>query len=200
MGERLRDSYTVDLASELDSQEEILADELEISVAKARLILRRIKAEVSKNKSISLASAIGIIIQSYNCPLVIYAVAVASGLNELNGIRSQSEIARELGCTRALVSYYVLGIRDLLSGSGTDFDCLKYRKSQKSREVFRQKATDPFTAAKQAAKAKIFKTDMKSYIIITTDKRRFIFQAKTEDLARKQATDEGLEVKSITEV
>jgi len=49
----------------------------------------------------------------------------------------------------------VVGIRDVLSGNASNFDCFKFRKSQSSRETFRQCATDPFTAAKQAARERL---------------------------------------------
>lgn len=145
-------SYTPDFAAEIDTEEEILADELGVSIKQSRVILAKITAAVRRNESLTLARAIGLMLQSSNLPVTVHAMAIAAGLDQLNGKRSQSEIARELGCTRALVSHYVVGIRDILSGKDSNFDCFKFRKSQESRKTFQKKATNPFTAAKMAAK------------------------------------------------
>ncbi len=151
-------SYTPDYASEIDTEEEILADELGVSIRQARAILAKIKDAVARNESLTLARAIGLMLQSSNLPVTVHAMAIAAGLDQLNGKRSQSDIARELGCTRALVSHYVVGIRDVLSGKDSNFDCFKYRKSNASRETFRKSATDPFTAAKDAARERLHST------------------------------------------
>ena len=148
-------SYTPDFAAEIDTEEEILADDLGISIKQARAVIRFRDAAVSRNESLTLARAIGLMLQSSNLPVTVHAMAIAAGLDQLNGKRSQSDIARELGCTRALVSHYVVGIRDVLSGKDSNFDCLKFRKSQASRETYRKQATDPFTAAKAAAKQRL---------------------------------------------
>ncbi len=148
-------SYTPDFAAEIDTPEEILADELGVSLKQARVIQAKIEYAVSRHESLTLARAIGLMLQSSNLPVTVHAMAIAAGLDQLNGKRSQADIARELGCTRALISHYVVGIRDVLSGKDSNFDCFKFRKSNASRETFRQCATDPFTAAKQAARERL---------------------------------------------
>ena len=145
-------SYTPDYAAEIDTEEEILADELGVNLRQSRAILKKIGDAVRRNESLTLARAIGLMLQSNNLPVTVHAMAIAAGLDQLNGKRSQSDIAKELGCTRALVSHYVVGIRDILSGKDSNFDCFKYRKSQASRETYKKQATDPFTAAKAAAR------------------------------------------------
>lgn len=187
-------SYTPDYAAMIDTEEEILADELGVNLLQSREILAKIKDAVRRNESLTLARAIGLMLQSSNLPVTVHAMAIAAGLDQLNGKRSQSDIAKELGCTRALISHYVVGIRDILSGKDSNFDCFKYRKSQASREVYRKQATDPFTAAKAAAKQRHKENEVKSYIIISTDGKRFIFQAKDKDAAIKQARADGVEV------
>jgi predicted transcriptional regulator len=52
---------------------------------------------------------------------------------QLNGKKSQAELARELGVTRALVSHYVVGFADLLG-----IEVTKFRKSERFQEVFRE--------------------------------------------------------------
>ena len=146
--------YWPDIADEIDSPEEILADSLGISVKAARLVLAHVENEVRKNQALILGKVIGLLLKASNLPAMAHALAFASGLDQLNGARSQAEVARELGVTRALLSHYTLGVRDVLSGKDSSFECTKFRKSQASRETFRAKATDPFTAAKAAAIAK----------------------------------------------
>lgn len=148
-------SYWPDPADAIDTEQETLADDLGVSLLAATKIMKIRDDAVRRNQSLILARVIGLLLQSGNLPVTIHALAIASGLDQLNGKKSQSEIARELGCTRALVSHYVLGIRDVLSGNDSNFDCLKFRKSQASRESYRKQATDPFTAAKATARAKM---------------------------------------------
>jgi predicted transcriptional regulator len=151
-------SYTPDFAAEIDTEEEIIADDLGVSIYQARKIIRMREDAVIRNQSLILARVIGLLLQSNNLPATIHALALASGLDQLNGKKSQAEIARELGVTRALISHYVVGIRDILSGNDTNFDCTKYRKANSTRETYKAKATDPFTKAKAAARARLSST------------------------------------------
>ena len=150
-------SYTPDMAALIDTEEEIIADDLGVSLYTARKIIQMREDAVLRNQSLILARVIGLLLQSNNLPATVHALALASGLDQLNGKKSQAEIAREIGCTRALISHYVVGIRDILSGNDSNFDCLKYRKSQQARETYRAKTTDPFTRAKAEARARIAK-------------------------------------------
>ena len=146
-------SYTPDMAAEIDTPEEILADELGVSLKQARLIHPKIEYAVSRNESLTLARVIGLMLNSPNLRVTVRAIAIASGLDQIAGDKkSQSEVASELGVTRALMSHYVVGIRDVFSGKSGSFDCFKFRKSNTSRETFRQCATDPRTAALKAAR------------------------------------------------
>jgi predicted transcriptional regulator len=151
-------SYTPDMAALIDTEEEIIADDLSVSLFTARKIIRMREDAVIRNQSLILARVIGLLLQSNNLPATIHALALASGLDQLNGKKSQAEIARELGVTRALISHYVVGIRDILSGKDSNFDCTKYRKANSTRETYKAKATDPFTKAKAAARARLSST------------------------------------------
>lgn len=155
LAEKTGGSYWPDMADEIDTPEEKLADELGISIKAAGLVIKHVENEVRKNQSLVLARVIGLLLKASNLPAMAHAIAFASGLDQLNGARSQAEVARELGVTRALLSHYTLGVRDVLSGKDTSFECTKFRKSQASRATFKAKATDPFTAAKAKALEKI---------------------------------------------
>lgn len=156
LAEKHGGSYWPDMADEIDSPEEVLADSLGISVKAARLVIAHVENEVRKNQALILGRVIGLLLRASNLPAMAHALAFASGLDQLNGAKSQAKVAEELGVTRALLSHYTLGVRDVLSGKDTSFECTKFRKSQSSRATFKEKATDPFTAArglKKSAKA-----------------------------------------------
>jgi predicted transcriptional regulator len=200
--------YTPDFADEIDSPEEILADELGVTIRQADKIIMYVEAQIKERESLMFGRMLGLLAGAANPRVAIHAMMVAAGLDQLNGKKSQSDIAKELGCTRALVSHYVLAFRDALSGTFSSFDCYKFRKQNASRETFAKSATDPFTAAKQAAREKLKTKDVKSYIIISTDGRRFIFQARettdgsgvkktAKENAMAMAQADGVEIKSI---
>jgi hypothetical protein len=151
-------SYTPDMAALIDTEEEIIADDLSVSLFTARKIIKMREDAVIRNQSLMLANVIGLLLRSNNHSVAVHALALATGLDQLNGAQSQAEIARELGVTRALVSYYVLGFRDILSGKNKSFDCFKFRKSQNSRETYKAKATNPYTKAKATARARLTST------------------------------------------
>jgi hypothetical protein len=146
--------YHHDYAAEIDTEEEVLADMLGISPAQAREVMAHTEAEVRRSQSLILGKVVGMLLETSNLPVMAHALAFAAGLDQLNGKRSQAQVARELGVTRALVSHYVIGVRDVLSGKRETFDCTKFRKSNSSRQTFRDKALSPFLEAKRAAMAR----------------------------------------------
>jgi len=154
-------SYEVDMAAEIDSEEEIAADDYGVGIRVARRILADRKNEVRKRQAEILARVIGVLLTTKNPRITIRCLAVAFGFDSMNGYHSQSEIAKEEGVTRALISHYVLGWRDVLANGVTSFECLKFRKKQGTRETFRKAASSSFIAAKEAAKQK-YKTETNS--------------------------------------
>lgn len=141
-------SYTPDIAAEIDTEEEISADEYGVSIKVARRILRDRQAAVRHHQAEILGAIIGQLLAGNNLSVKVHSLAIAFGFDQLNGFHSQSEIARELGCTRALISHYVLGWRDVLSGGVPAFDCLKFRKRNETRQTYRDKATSATLTAK----------------------------------------------------
>lgn len=144
-------AYWPDIASEVDRPEETLADYLGTSPAIALKVMGLVEVEVRKAQSLLLGRAVGLLLETSNLPVMAHAIAFAAGLDQLNGAKSQAEIARELGVTRALVSHYVVGVRDVLSGKANAFDNTKFRKANSTRKTFKEKATSPFLTAKRAA-------------------------------------------------
>jgi hypothetical protein len=144
-------AYWPDIASEVDRPEETLADHLGTTPAVALRVMAHVERAVRESQALMLGKVVGLLLETTNLPVMANAIAFAAGLDQLNGKKSQAEVARELGVTRALVSHYVVGVRDVLSGKATTFDCTKFRKSQASRKTFQEKARSPFLAAKRAA-------------------------------------------------
>jgi hypothetical protein len=148
-------SYTPDMAADIDKEWEILADDWGVSTDTALEIIRWRDNAIREHQAIILGQFIGLLMSCKNQSVVIHAFALAAGLDQLNGIKTETEVAEQHGCTRALVSHYVIAARDLLSGKQGDFDVTKFRKRNETREVYREQATDPFLAAKKKARAKI---------------------------------------------
>jgi hypothetical protein len=148
------DSYEPDMAAMIDRPEEIIADEYGVSIAVALRIIADREDLARRGQAQILASIINYIIQSRNPTLQVYALAIAFGMDQLNGAHSQSEIARELGVTRALVSHYVLQWRDILAGGVGGFDNRTFRKRNSTREIYKKSATDPVLEAKRKLRTK----------------------------------------------
>lgn len=136
VGDSLEGAYETDMAAEIDTEEEILADLLGINPAQARRVMAWQQEEskkVARGHREAFGRVIAFLLQGKNLPVMVHALAFAAGLDQLNGKKSQAQIARELGVTRALVSHYVVGFADILGVQVT-----KFRKSESSREKFRE--------------------------------------------------------------
>jgi predicted transcriptional regulator len=148
--------YWPDIAAEIDREEEVIADNLGVTLEQARAFLRIRDHACRQEMALVLGQVLGILIAAKNLPVMVHSLALAAGLDQLNGAHSEAEVARELGVTRALVSHYVVGWRDVLSGgSGRGFDVIKFRKRNATRATYAEKATDPLTAAKARAVEKM---------------------------------------------
>ena len=147
-------SYTPDMAFEIDTEQEIIADRFGVSMKVANEIIAYRNNDNTKSESLLLGKIIGLLISCPNLPVMTHALAIAAGLDQLNGAHSETEVANKLGVSRAIVSHYVVGWRDLLSGKEYNFDVLKFRKRNQAREVYAKKTKSPFLEAK----AKITRT------------------------------------------
>jgi hypothetical protein len=148
-------SYTPDFASEIDSEVEIIADRYGVSLEQAAEILRERVHAQRQCEAFVLGRIIGLLLQGNNLPVMVHALALAAGLDQLNGAHSEAEVARKLGVTRSLLSHYVVGWRDLLSGKSFEFDVLKFRKRNATRKTYAEQAKSPFLEAKARAMSKI---------------------------------------------
>lgn len=154
MNKKQPDSYEPDMAAMIDSAEEIVADDYGVTIAVARRILSDRQDVVRRSQAEMLAKVIGLLLQNRNPNVQVHALAIAFGMDELNGAHSQSEVARELGVTRALISHYVLAWRDVLAGGVGAFDNRTFRKRQGTRKTYAKSATNPIIQAKQKKRHK----------------------------------------------
>ena len=137
------------MAALIDKREEIIADELGVTLEQAIRISEYADNLARRNQAEVLAKVIALLLSGKNLPVMVHSLAIAFGLDELNGAHSQSEIARQLGVTRALISHYVIGWRDILAGGCGAFDCTKFRKKNSSRDIYKDKATSETITAKK---------------------------------------------------
>ena len=125
-------AYTPDYAAEIDGEGDELAEDFFWFVQK-QIPASKMKVDwLVMREVIACARVIGLLLSAKNLAAQVHALAFAAGLDQLNGKRSQAEIARELGCTRALISHYVVGWADVLGLSIT-----KFRKSEGSRATYK---------------------------------------------------------------
>lgn len=149
MNKKQPDSYEPDMAAMIDLPEEIVADDYGVTIAVARRIIVDRQDVARRSQAEMLAKVIGLLLQNRNPNVQVHALAIAFGMDELNGAHSQSEVARELGVTRALISHYVLAWRDVLAGGIGAFDNRTFRKRQGTRKTYAKSATDPVIEAKR---------------------------------------------------
>jgi len=141
-------SYTPDMAAEIDTPVEIAADFYGVSLKVAACIIRDIEGASRRRQAETLGKVIASLISGSNLQAKVHGLAIAFGLDELNGFHSQSEISETIGCSRALISHYVVSYRDVLDGGVGAFDSTKFRKHNDTRKVFSEKAKDPVIQAK----------------------------------------------------
>jgi hypothetical protein len=138
------------MAALIDRDEEIIADDYGVDLATAKRILADRADAARRGQAEILATVIALLMGSRNMPVMVHSLAIAFGMDQLNGAHSQSEIARKLGVTRALISHYVLGWRDILAGGVGAFDNRTFRKRNATRKTYAICATDPVLEARRA--------------------------------------------------
>ena len=137
-----------DSAFDVDRPEWILAEELCLGLEDAEKVhawhLSTIAREIQWAKAEQLNLIVSFLCKpTKNLRALVRGLALATGLAELNGTHSQAEVARELGVTRALMSYYVTTWADLLK-----INVFKFRKGSSSRETYRAAATKSWAKRK----------------------------------------------------
>lgn len=153
-------SYTPDYAAEIDTEEEILADEISergnrITLKQAYYVKSLIDTATVRQQARIVATVVDMVATSRNPSLACDCLSMAAGLDLGKGVKTQTDLAETHGVTRALVSHYVVRFRDSLSGVVVTLDNFKYRKSNASREIFKRSATSTLKSHVAAAAKKL---------------------------------------------
>lgn len=138
-----------DSAFDVDRPEWKLAEDLRLGLEEAERVhawhLSTIAREIEWAKAEQLNLIVSFLCKpTKNLRALVRGLALATGLAELNGTHSQAEVAREIGVTRALMSYYVTTWADLLK-----INVFKFRKGSSSRETYRAAATKSWAKRKE---------------------------------------------------
>jgi predicted transcriptional regulator len=152
-------SYEPDMAELIDTEEEILADRYNVSLKVARMIINDRSSIGVRQAALILGNVIGLLMASKNLPAMVNALAIATGLDQLNGAKSEKEIADELKISRALLSHYVVGWRDVLSNNEYQIDITKMRKNNDTREIYAEQAKNPLITKKREMYKKLRETN-----------------------------------------
>ena len=157
-------SYTPDMAAEIDKEWEVLADEWGVDPDVALKMIKWADHRAVAKQAEGICAFFSLFKKKgVNQPLLMDCLALAAGLDQLNATKTQTEIAEQYGVTRALVSHYVICIRDAITGFGENvrLDIYKFRKRDETRQTYREQATDSFLEKKRAARQKIEKENKK---------------------------------------
>lgn len=143
-------SYEPDMAALIDTKEEIIADEYGVNLSTAARIARDMERMQYQKTAEMLTSIFAILSGHKNLRVSLHGLLSALGADSLNGFHNQSEIAKQMKCTRALVSHYTVGWRDALSSHGFALaDCTKFRKKNSTRATYAESATNPVNKARK---------------------------------------------------
>ena len=139
-GEGVHQAFEPDMAEELDTPAEIMAEKFAIPLPTANAIhadfARTMEVEVERQVAARLDEMTGFYMTgpAKNLHAKLLGVAFSRGLaRPLNGIRNMSDVARKSGCTRALISYYKRKADLMFGNSGRLFGksekaCATYSK------------------------------------------------------------------------
>lgn len=109
----MEDGYLPDFADEVDRRNPwwLIAEKFDVSEALARRIWEDQQEALSAEKEFIAAHVLSEIASEMIRPCKnprarAFGLMFAAGLDELNGVHSQAEVARELGMTRAAISHW----------------------------------------------------------------------------------------------
>jgi hypothetical protein len=124
--------------TELDTEVELLCEALGVAPGLAARIKEYKDAAVAESVDWEVAQILSVVLSEFTKPCKnlrarVYGLIFAAGLDSINAIHSQAEIAREIGCTRALISHYTTHWADKIR-----LGVFKFRKAESSRQTFRQ--------------------------------------------------------------
>ena len=129
-----------DDAFDVDKPEWKLAEDLNLGLEEATRVLEWHQVELARELDWEIARILNKVLSELirpckNIRARVYGLIFATGLDQANGLHSQAEIARELGCTRALISHYTMHWVEIIK-----LGVFKFRKSEDSRKTYKDSA------------------------------------------------------------
>jgi hypothetical protein len=134
----IREPHYYDDHTTIDTEVDLLCEEMGIGPALAQRIKEYKDSAVAESVDWEVAQILSVVLSEFTKPCKnlrarVYGLIFAAGLDSINAIHSQAEIAREIGCTRALISHYTTHWADKIR-----LGVFKFRKAESSRHTFRQ--------------------------------------------------------------
>lgn len=134
----IREPHYYDDLSEIDTEVDTICEELGVGPGLARRIKEYKDAAMTEAVDWEVAQILSKVLSEFTRPCKnpqarAFGLIFAAGLDEANAIHSQAEVARKIGCTRALISHYTTDWADKIR-----LGVFKFRKAESSRATFRQ--------------------------------------------------------------
>jgi hypothetical protein len=133
----IREPHYYDDFSKIDSEVDLICETLGVGPSLARQIKDYKDHAVAESVDWEVAQILTKVLSEFTRPCKnlrarVFGLIFAAGLDEANAIHSQAEIARKIGCTRALISHYTTDWADKIR-----LGVFKFRKVESSRPTFR---------------------------------------------------------------
>jgi hypothetical protein len=133
----IREPHYFDDHTEIDTEVDMICEQLGVGPGLARQIKDYKDSAVAESVDWEVAQILSKVLSEFTRPCKnlrarVYGLIFAAGLDEANSIHSQAEIARQIGCTRALISHYTTDWADKIR-----LGVFKFRKAESSRQTFR---------------------------------------------------------------
>ena len=132
----IREPHYYDDMTEIDTEVDLICERLGVEPALARQIKEYKDSAMEEGVDWEVAQILSKVLSEFTRPCKnlrarVYGLIFAAGLDQANSIHSQAEVARQIGCTRALISHYTTDWADKIR-----LGVFKFRKSERSRAVF----------------------------------------------------------------
>jgi hypothetical protein len=145
----IREPHYFDDHADIDKEVDVICEELGVGPGLAAQIKAYKDSAVAESVDWEVAQILSKVLSEFTRPCKnlrarVYGLIFAAGLDEANSIHSQAEIAREIGCTRALISHYTTDWADKIR-----LGVFKFRKAESSRATFRDAQIESWAKRKE---------------------------------------------------
>ncbi len=133
----IHEPHYYDDLSKIDTEVDLICENFGVGPALARQIKDYKDTALAESVDWEVAQILTKVLSEFTRPCKnlrarVYGLIFAAGLDEANSIHSQAEIARQIKCTRALISHYTTQWADKIR-----LGVFKFRKAESSRPTFR---------------------------------------------------------------